>query len=178
MLAKPDTARLFFAAWPAPEVQQALGSLARGFEREYGGRAIPARNIHLTLVFLGDVARERLPRLETLAAGVSGARFVLNVDHIEYWRHNRIVWAGITSCPEALPALVERIEQGLSSAGFLSDKRQYSPHITLLRNARSAPLVVSAPAITWPVTRFSLVESAQRERGRVYQVLRDWPLTA
>jgi len=178
VVAKSDTARLFFAAWPAPEVQQALERQARDLMRECGGRSISARNIHLTLVFLGDVARERLPRLETLAAAVSGACFDLNVDRVDYWRHNRIVWAGITSCPEALLALVERLEQGLSSAGFRFDKRSYLTHITLLRNARRAPPGSAIPAIAWPVGRFALVESAQRGRGRVYEVLREWPLTA
>lgn len=178
MVAESDTARLFFAAWPAPEVQQALERQARDFTRECGGRAIPARNIHLTLVFLGDVARERLAQLEALAGAVTAPRFDLDVDRVEYWRHNRIVWASVARCPEALLALVERLEQGLSSAGFRFDKRSYVPHITLLRNARRAPPEFAIPAIAWPVGRFALVESAQRGRGRVYEVLREWPLTA
>ena len=102
MLARSDTARLFFAAWPGPEVQQALGKLAQDLGRECGGRAILTRNIHLTLVFLGDVARERLVQLEALAAAVTSARFDLDVDRVEYWRHNRIVWAGVERCPATI----------------------------------------------------------------------------
>lgn len=178
MAVESDTARLFFAAWPTPEVQQALGKLAQDLGRECGGRSIPARNIHLTLVFLGEVARGRLAQLETSAAVVTAPHFDLDVDRVEYWRHNRIVWAGVGHCPGALLELVERLELGLSSAGFRIDKRAYVPHITLLRNARRAPSAAGLPAIAWPVARFALVESVQREQGRAYQVLREWPLSA
>jgi 2'-5' RNA ligase len=178
VLAKPDTSRLFFAAWPAPEVQQALGKLAQDLKHECGGRAIPTRNIHLTLVFLGDVARDRLAQLEALAAAVTAPRFSLDVDRVEYWRHNRIVWAGIERCPEALLELVKRLESGLASADFRCDQRAYAPHITLLRNARRAPADATMRTVAWSVSRFALVESAQREKGRAYEVLKDWPLTA
>ena len=173
-----DTARLFFAAWPAPEVQQLLGKFAQDIERKCGGRAIPARNIHLTLVFLGDTARERLRQLEALAAAVSAPPFDLDVDRVGYWRHNRIVWAGVSRCPGALPVLVGTLELGLSSAGLRFDKRAYVPHVTLLRNARRAPPETELHCISWPVARFALVESVQRDRGRAYEVLREWPLTA
>lgn len=171
-----DTARLFFAAWPSVELQQALGKLARALQHECGGRALPERNIHLTLVFVGDVGRSRLPRLEALATGVSAPGFELAVNRVEYWRHNRIVWAGAGSCPGALQSLVGQMEQALAGEGFCFDRREYVPHITLLRNARRAPPETSIPAIAWPVTRFALVESVRLAGGRVYEVIEEWPL--
>jgi 2'-5' RNA ligase len=174
----PATARLFFAAWPAPEVQEALGKLALELKPGCGGRAIPARNIHLTLVFLGDVERASLPRIEALARAVVASRFDLNVDRIQYWRHNRIVWAGVTRCPPAALALVEQLEAGVADAGMRVERRPYVPHVTLLRDALRSPADAAVPAIAWPVDRFALVESVQRDRGRVYEPLREWPLAA
>jgi len=171
-----ETARLFFAAWPSPAVQESLGKLAQGLKRECGGRAIPAHNIHLTLAFLGDVARDRLARLEEIAAAVSGQRFELDVARVEYWRHNRIVWAGVDQCPGELQALAAGLEQALAPEGFRFDRRPYVPHITLLRDARRAPAMAAIPAVSWRVHDFALVESVPRERGRVYGVLRRWPL--
>ena len=171
-----DTARLFFALWPAPEVQRALGDVADRAQRECGGRAAPSRNIHLTLVFLGDLSRDRVAVLETLASAVKGSRFAMSVDRLEYWRHNRILWAGMDACPEPLQTLAARMQESLNGAGFRCDQRPYVPHITLLRNARRAPAKNYCPAVAWPVDGFALVESAPRERGRVYQVLRSWPL--
>ena len=178
MLAKPDTARLFFAAWPAPEVQQALGKQAQVLARECGGRAIPAHNIHLTLAFLGDVERARRARIDALAGAISGQHFNLAIDHVEYWRHNRIVWAGVEHCPEALQDLAASLERALAAEEFRIERRPYVPHVTLLRDARRAPADAAMRTIAWPVSGFALVESVPREKGRAYEVLKDWPLTA
>lgn len=154
--------------------------MAQDIKRECGGRAAPAHNIHLTLAFLGDVARGRMARLEEIAAAISVQRFAqcfeLNVARVEYWRHNRIVWAGVEQCPGALRALATGLEQALSPEGFRFDRRPYVPHITLLRDARRAPAIAARSTIQWRVHRFALVESVPRERGRVYEVLRDWAL--
>lgn len=173
-----DPARLFFALWPDAATQRALGALAQDLKRGCGGRAVPAHNVHLTLAFLGNVERARLPRLEALAAGIRAARFELAVDRVEFWRHNRIVWAGTPRCPEALQELVTRLGRELAAEGYRPDERPYVPHITLLRNARQPPAVATLPVLVWPVATFALVESAPRERGRVYEVVRTWPLTA
>jgi 2'-5' RNA ligase len=171
-----ETARLFFAVWPTPEVQHALGQIARRAQRECGGRAVPPSNIHLTLVFLGDLPRERLATLESIALTVRGQRFELTVDRLEFWRHNRILWAGTRDIPEALQALAARLQDALANADFRLDRRPYVPHVTLLRNARRAPAEDRCPDVAWPVESFALIESTPRERGRVYRVLRSWAL--
>jgi 2'-5' RNA ligase len=117
-----------------------------------------------------------MPRLEALAAGIGAARFDLAVDRVEYWRHNRIVWAGVRDSPEALRDLVARLGRALAGEGVRIDERPYVPHITLLRNARHPPPAAEVPAIHWPVAKLALVESVPRERGRVYEVAREWPL--
>lgn len=171
-----DTARLFFAAWPSPGIQRVLGRLARKLALECGGRPVPARNIHLTLAFLGNVPRERLPQLEELAAGIAASRFALAVDCLGYWRHNRVVWAGAGQCPEALQGLAAGLSGKLTAAGFRMEKRDYAPHVTLVRDAGRAPAQSTMPGIAWPVSDFALVESVPEGRGRAYRLLRDWPL--
>jgi len=171
-----DTARLFFAVWPTPEVQRALGEIARGAQHTCGGRAVPHSNIHLTLVFLGNLPRDCIAILEAVALKVQGHRFTLKVDRLEYWGHNRILWAGTRDIPKALQALVTRLQDALAGADFKFDRRPYVPHITLLRNARQAPAEDRSPEVSWPVDSFALMESAPRERGREYRVLRSWPL--
>ena len=178
VLTKPGAMRVFFAIWPSSPVQQALGRLAAGLKRECGGRAIPAPNIHLTLAFLGNVDRARQARIEEIAATIPAQRFELDVASVEYWRRNRIVWAGVERCPEALQALAARLEQALSPEGFRFESRPYVAHITLLRDASNAPSSAGVDPIHWPVSRFALVESVPAARGRAYQVLRDWPLIA
>jgi RNA 2',3'-cyclic 3'-phosphodiesterase len=178
VLAEQDSARVFFAAWPTPDVQRALGEIARQAQRECGGRAVPAHNVHLTLLFIGDIARERVASLEALGSAVVSPGFTLQVDRMEYWRHNRILWAGVEECPQPLRILVERVQQAAAAAGFRFDSRPYVPHVTLLREARRAPKEGRFVTVSWPVTELALVQSVQKERGRVYEVVRSWPLTA
>lgn len=166
---------MFFAAWPAPEVQRALGEIAQQAGVECGGRAVPAHNIHLTLLFIGDVARERVTALESLGAGTAAPAFELTLDRLQYWRHNRILWAGAQECPEALLVLVKRLRESAAPAGFRVDERPYVPHVTLRREARCAPANARI-RVDWPVNDLALVESVARGRGRVYEVLRRWPL--
>jgi RNA 2',3'-cyclic 3'-phosphodiesterase len=173
-----ETARLFFAAWPVPEVQRALHDLAQRFQRECGGRAVPVHNIHLTLAFLGNVPRATLQSLEILAASLKGSACDLAIDHVGYWRHNRILWAGVEQCPDALPALAGTLSARLREAEFRLDDRPYVPHVTLLREARRAPAGAAVPLIAWPVHDFALVESVERGRGRAYEVRSRWPLTS
>jgi 2'-5' RNA ligase len=171
-----DSARLFFAAWPPAAVQETLHGAAQQARRECGGRAVAQRNIHATLAFLGNVPRERLAAIEAVAGGASASRFDLSVDRLQYWRHNRIVWAGVERCPEPMGTLVASLAAGLCAAGFRLDERPYILHITLLRNARRAPVTDTIPPVAWPIADFALIESVVRGGARVYKVMRRWPL--
>jgi len=134
-------------------------------------------NLHLTLVFLGAVAREKIPQLEAVAGHQNGAGFGLEFGATGYWRHNRIVWAAPHATPEPMRGLVSGLEQALERAGFDFDRRSYVPHITLIRDTR-APAVLPPLAFDWPVRDFALVESARDERSMVYRVIAQWPLAA
>lgn len=173
-----ETARLFFALWPSPEIQQALAKVALALKPRCGGRAIPAGNIHLTLAFLGSVERDRLPAMKALAGSIEVARFELILDRIHYWRHNRIVWAGVSRCPAAIASLVDQLQARLSGEGFRFEQRPYVPHITLLRDARRAPAGEATTSLAWPVAGFALMESVPGRRGSAYQALREWPLAS
>ena len=137
-----------------------------------------ASNIHLTLVFLGDVEAGRIPDLCALAQSVVAPGFELAIDNVSYWRHNRIVWTGPGLCPDALRTLVADLESALKSSGFCFDERSYMPHITLLRNARRAPAAQMIAAVSWHVADFVLVQSVRRDNGTAYEPVGRWPLGA
>lgn len=174
--AREDTARLFFALWPDEASRAALDGMAQSSREACGGRAMKAAHIHLTLVFLGNVAARRIPKLCTLAAGVVAPRFELAIDRVTFWPHNRIVWAGPGVCPDELRRLVEVLEEALQAAGFGFDARPYLPHITLLRNARAAPPPQAVAGIGWRIADFALVQSLRRDNASVYEVVQRWPL--
>ena len=171
----PRAARVFFALWPDDGVRDALHREAQMLHPNCGGRVMRRENVHLTLVFIGDVAAERLDELRSVAGTISGSSFELVLDQLGYWRHNRIVSASPLTVPEALRELVSSLEGRLQQAGFEFDRRPYAPHITLLRDAR-APGVPAPLSLDWTVGDFALVESAHGPRGAEYHVLERWKL--
>ncbi len=97
---------------------------------------------------------------------------------MDYWRHNRIVWAGVKDCPDGLTTLVKRLEKALGGAGFRVNQRPYVPHITLLRDARRAPAQNRLAPLAWSISEFALVESVQLDNSQLYEVLQSWRLGA
>ncbi len=171
-----DTARLFFALWPDAASRAALDGMAQTLHPQCGGRTVPNRNIHLTLVFLGNVAAGRIPDLCALAERITAPGFDLVIDSVNHWRHNSVVWAAPQECPAALRALVTALENALKVTGVVFDERPYRPHVTLLRGARRAPPLPMSEVINWRAADFALVQSLGRDRTTVYEVLQRWPL--
>jgi RNA 2',3'-cyclic 3'-phosphodiesterase len=171
---RTSQARLFFAIWPDVESAQALHGLAIEQLGHCGGRVMRQETLHLTLAFLGEIATARLDEVAAVASRVSGAPFVLTLDRLAYWRHNRILWAGGDSPP--LTALASELTAGLRSAGFALDPRPFATHLTLSRHANCTEVPSVARPITWPVREFVLVESRRSSAGAHYEVVGRWPL--
>lgn len=168
--------RLFFALWPDEAVRRRLSLLAEAGHRACSGRRTRPENIHLTLVFLGEVEDRRIAELQAVAAGVRAPAFELSIDTFAYWRHNRVAWAGPSETPQPLAQLVAQLEEGLTAAGFGFDRRPFVPHITLIRKAlcRETP---SLPCpVRWAVEGFVLARSVRIEDGASYQIIGGWPL--
>lgn len=75
----------------------------------YGGRAIPAENLHLTLAFLGEVTLEAVPRLKDAVASVFEKSFDLVLDRTGCWPQSGIGWLGPSEAPDELIALHDRL---------------------------------------------------------------------
>lgn len=175
--ARIKPARVFFALWPEAGAVQRLHDLAGTAHASCDGRRMRRDTLHLTLAFIGDVARERLADLIAAGDRVHAAAFTLTLDRIAAWRHNRIVWAGAKAAPDALSDLFGQLTAAVAEAGFPLEPRKFAPHVTLLRNARTdLPGGEIDPPIEWHVGRFVLVESDRREDGSHYRPLAGWTL--
>ena len=176
---RPETARVFFALWPSPEIAQRLAAVAASHAKDAGGRATRGETIHLTLAFLGDVALESLPELQRVAGEVRASAFDLVLNRFGVWRHNRLFWAGCTTTPHALAALSSSLVHALQAAGFAvaNAKRHFTPHITLVRKV--AALEAALPAcepLSWRCDKFVLVRSQLSVAGSAYRTIAEFPL--
>jgi 2'-5' RNA ligase len=172
-----STARVFFALWPSATERAALSAWQPPLRELCGGRAMLAANLHNTLVFVGNVAEHRLEALQLAAQEVEAERFDLRFDLARYWGHNHIVFAAPHSVPPQLAQLVHDLEQRLERHRFRFDRRDYKPHVTLLRHAKWSDVPLpEMPAVPWPVRDFVLVQSPQQEGESHYRVLARFPL--
>ena len=163
------SSRYFFAVWPPAETAAALEGWAKRLE----GRVTPAQKIHLTLAFLGPVAFEKA--LEA-ARSVRGKAHVLPIEKAQYWKHNRIVWAGPLETPLTLGSLVAELHAALRRVGYSLEPRPYAAHVTLLRSAPAPRELPSLPAVEWPVSEFTLVRSAVSNKGSAYEIVQRFTL--
>jgi len=173
------TVRVFFALWPQATEGKRLAAWQAPLERLCGGRAMRCETLHATLVFLGDIEAYGLEVLHGAAREVRGEGFELCFDEVRYWGHNHVVCAVPRAMPPQLADLAGTLRQRLAAHRFAFDRRDYQPHVTLLRNARwsDAPLP-GMPPVSWRVTDFVLVQSVPQDGTTDYRVLARFPLDA
>ena len=173
---KERNARVFFALWPDHAIQKQFTHLAKTLVPTCGGRQVKTQNIHLTLVFLGNVAINRLPELQSAACNVAAQAFNLSIQKTHYWKRNHIIHAYTESFPAELFSLVDALRNVLSMAGFTVDQRAYKPHITLIRNAKSYTEIDLIEPIQWHAKQWCLIQSKQTDNGVDYIPLHCWLL--
>jgi len=106
-------------------------------ESEMPIRWIDPDHYHVTLKFLGDVRRERLPiveeAIERVAASTKGFSTKLGgFGAFPTIRRPRVIWLGLEANPE-LRCLKQDLEWTLGDAGFGAETRAFHPHVTLGR---------------------------------------------
>lgn len=167
--------RLFFALMPAAAEQQALmRAVSEALPQNQRWTAL--MNLHVTLVFLGDIDAERRQCVEQVADHIRLPAFELSLEQLGYWPRRHMLWAMPTTMPEALRALVTDLQQGLTACQFEPEARAFRAHVTLSRHWTKVPPISRFPAVTWPVRQFALVESVALADGVRYQAIRFWPL--
>lgn len=176
-VARPDRVRVFFAIWPNGTAAKALHQLARDAQAECGGRLMRLDTLHLTLAFIGDTPRDRLPALIEAGDSLDFPAFKLAFERLGCWQHNHIVWAGTDRAPAPLGELVTSLRARLESAGFSLEERRFAPHVTLLRRIATPFPQRCVPALEWPVREFVLVESVLDHQGSRYRPIARWPAT-
>lgn len=175
--------RLFVAIRPPEPVRATLLDLMEGVE---GARWQHEDQLHLTLLFIGEVER---PLAEDIAAAlgtVRHPRFALSLNGLGTFERRRqpvTLWAGVTPHDELKP-LQKKVAEACARAGADPDRRAYAPHITLARLGRSTgsirPLIESAGGLTseaFAVDEFRLYESDLTPQGAIHTVVERYPLS-
>ena len=181
--------RLFLAVdLPQPVLEQLAGGIEK-LRKVVGGnrrfRWLPADNIHITLVFLGEVDESRLRQLSACCAAVEWSRFTLKLGGSGYFpsaTRPRVFWQGCTTGIDDMRQLQVQVAGCAKAIGVLEDHRPYSPHVTLARIKTSKKpgndidfqrLQQKADkllpmGVDFPVTSFSFYQSQLTSTGAIY----------
>lgn len=151
-------------------------------------RRVPPEDMHLTLVFLGEVPEAVLEAAHDGFAGLRAAPFDLALCGLGLFGGDRprVAWAGVAAGPE-LPALQARAERLARVAGCPVAHRKFLPHVTLgrfappplpdaLRLERAIAEGAGFAAGPWAVRGLTLWQSRLGCGGPRYQVLAEYPL--
>ena len=168
-----DTERLFLALWPEEGVRRQLADLVSACHAQVRGRPVAPEKLHITLAFLGELPQTAAEAVSACVDGLPILNTQLCLDRVGYWPRNGIVWAGSREVDPALGSFAADLRGGLARLGFRVERREFSPHVTLLRRVRQRPRLPS-PRIDWPVTGIALVRSQLEPTGSRYQVVRCW----
>lgn len=156
-------------------------------------RWVAAKNIHLTIKFLGESDLGKIKRLEAILQSYlkTVKPFGIHVGGLGTFPQTgnpRVIWMGIQA-PASLVELAESVEAIASELGYEAENRRFSPHLTLgrindfarpdkllfLRNLIHKTRVESLGTIA--VDHIILMKSLLTPGGPVYSPLANLPFS-
>jgi RNA 2',3'-cyclic 3'-phosphodiesterase len=130
----PKPERLFIGV---PVTPDACAAIARKLPKNLPGKLVAPDKWHFTLRFLGATgaeAREKI--IDRLWSAKLGREFQVRFGELGAFptpRRARILWLGVTRGGERLSDLAATAEDAARNAGFASEGRGFTPHLTLSR---------------------------------------------
>jgi 2'-5' RNA ligase len=187
--------RLFVAAELPAELRRRLGEVQRDLkDLPLSVRWVRPEAMHLTFVFLGEVAASRREAIEQALAQPDGAAavdaFRLTVRGLGTFPGGgrpRVIWAGLEGDRDAAERLKDRLQGVLAPLGFPAESRAFKPHLTLGRVVEVRGSAAGRGALdpfagaelgSFEVASCILFESRLLPGGAQYTALRGFPLGA
>lgn len=170
------TARLFFGLPLDDALAPYAGTLVPALVEEAQGRAVPPRNLHATLAFLGSLPGSAIAPLAKVGAALPRATLDLALDRAGSFAAAHVAWLGMEHVPPALVALHAALKARLVAAGLRIEDRPYQPHVTIARHCARMLRPRAITPIAWQVRRIVLYESVTAPGGPVYTPRAHWAL--
>ena len=104
---------------------------------------VPPNNIHLTVVFLGNIQMGRVGELEEKVESVCAQfdPFEINLEGLGIFgnrRHPRVLWLGLGGEVPRMGQLRDALQKNLKPFGIKPENRPFRPHLTLGRFRKNA----------------------------------------
>jgi 2'-5' RNA ligase len=148
----------------------------------------PPANLHITTKFIGEWPEARLPELTAALDRIaSRPPLVIEIRCLGFFPSPgspRIFWCGVDA--PGLDILAADTDRATTALGIETEKRAYSPHLTLARIKDRLDLqplrerIAALPSVEFgrcDARSFFLYLSKPSTKGSVYTKLREFPLT-
>ncbi len=172
--------RLFVAVDLDDKIREKIAPLTYELSKFGGVKTVEPGNLHITLLFLGEVRNERVGVVENALSGVEFKPFKIRIKGMGGFPNSsspRVIWVGVEEDGE-LRKLADSVYMQLKKLGFRRDK-EFSAHITVGRVKRRNPSVrdfihkySDAEFGEMDVDSFKLKQSILRPQGPVYKDVR------
>jgi len=135
-----EQVRSFIAIELPDELKLGLAQLEARLKtsRQTGVKWVDPSSIHLTLKFLGSITVDRISEIteamEAAARGISPFRLeAKDLGVFPNPRRVQVVWVGIGGEVDKISQLQQHLDSNLARLGFASERRPFTPHLTLAR---------------------------------------------
>jgi RNA 2',3'-cyclic 3'-phosphodiesterase len=163
--------RLFFALWPDVDAVTRLARVAASLNLKSPGRLVAAKNYHVTLAFIGDVAASRLAVLQQVGGSLQAPGCTMTLNSLEFWSQSRVV---VAAAQETSPSLLRLWTQLHEATGL--PRTEPRAHVTLARKVAQPPVLQAMSPVIWRATHFGLVRSETGGTESAYTVVDTWSL--
>lgn len=185
--------RLFLAI-PMKTTDNGFVPLVDGLKRQLAHEKrinwVNPNNIHLTLKFIGDTPNQDIPKIiEEVGLMLKNHKsFTMNFDRTGIFGSRyapRVLWLGMQNTPQELYDLEEDTLSVFDKLGYLRDRQNFVPHITLGRIKELCEKqyfqkivggIEQKSYIKQDVNDIILFQSFLRPEGAVYKILKKFEI--
>jgi 2'-5' RNA ligase len=180
--------RAFISAELPNDLKKMITAATAGLrEIESGIKWVEEQNLHLTLKFLGWVEEKDIDKMlrlaEESAKGTGSFKLKLaGMGTFPEGKSPRVIWVGITEGGERLKEIAEKLENQLSQAGFRSEEREFSTHLTLgrVKDKKGVDLVKEKMKESKDqvfgelvVDHINIMKSTLTPKGPIYEIVKE-----
>lgn len=174
--------RTFISLEIPPEIKKEVSKIQQRLKQlNIKGRWVKEKNLHLTLVFLGEIEPQKIKKVEKILEKIipETTSFQLSFEKVDCFPspfRPKIIYLYLKDETSALKKLTEKIRQELKEEKVWFDKKSFVPHLTLgrlqgRRNLKKVVQNLKPPPIAFKAKKVHLVKSALTPRGPIYKNL-------